>query len=468
MASNPKRRPPRQHSAASRSNVLNITEPMPGQTDWSVDNLPEILYVFRPTAPQVRSHNKMPMKPSPWDSGQDLRIFDILPDRISANVEEFRVEAWMRLDRRIQLHDITDRMHPEFRIAKNALQQRGVRFRQAFSILSWGSGNKQTQVVAEQLEKEMEARGIDPALNSTRGLTPGLINLALGEAGGRIPVPEAYKQRFQAFAKEQQELIQQLPTMDTPVVVAHTLRTQEAQQLFIDLPVESPDHMQDVLPGLELPTNPPSQLISYDILDDNVYHDRTSQEPMEQRDAKPQNSDGICANFSQDACSVQEEGNVVCPETTAPDASNGVHFPLENSPCPGIPCYGDPLEIKEEPPTPTKVRVSRVPIELLMQQYVDIPYCWKLEMFEAMHKIHAVMAPITHPDDPLQGEMVADEWELFPTIPNVPFDYLDFGDSRDQPIEYEKMEGATKYQREYDIDMDYCEQLRASCGLNFA
>ncbi|EEH06946.1 conserved hypothetical protein [Histoplasma capsulatum G186AR] len=137
----------------------------------------------------------MPLKLSPWDSGLDLRIFDILPDRISANVEEFRVEAWMHLDRRIQLHDITDRMHPEFRIAKNALQQCGVRFRQAFSILSWGSGNKQTQVVAEQLEKEMEARGIDLALNSTCSLMPGLINLALGEAGGRITVPEAYRQQ---------------------------------------------------------------------------------------------------------------------------------------------------------------------------------------------------------------------------------------------------------------------------------
>ncbi|KAL2219872.1 hypothetical protein M432DRAFT_606857 [Thermoascus aurantiacus ATCC 26904] len=124
--------------------------------------------------------------------GQYLREIPVLPDNISSNVEEFRVEAWMRLDRRIRLCDITNRMHPMFRIKPNALQQRGVRFRKAFSMLAWGSGNKKTAELEAELVKAMIQKGIDPALNSTRGLTPGLINPELGEAGGRIPVPAQY------------------------------------------------------------------------------------------------------------------------------------------------------------------------------------------------------------------------------------------------------------------------------------
>ncbi|KKZ66170.1 hypothetical protein EMCG_01147 [[Emmonsia] crescens] len=544
MAAKAKGRPPRQHSAASRSNLQNITDPMPGQKEWSVDNLPDILYIFRPTAPQVRSQSNLPIKPSPWGSGPDLRIFDILPDRISTNVEEFRVEAWMRMDRRIQLHDITDRMHPEFRIANNALQQRGVRFRQAFDILSWGSGNKQTKVVADQLEKEMQARGIDPTLNSTRGLTPGLINLALGEAGGRVPVPEAYGHRFRAFAKEQQKLIQQLETMKQSIMLPHTFATQQdmvTQQFFMVQPLVSPGDMQHIVPGSACPTYPLSQLVtqflastaeishhehhgmifensqayeneqgndgdtsvgigSYaagNVLDNDTSHNRFSQQLIEQEDITLQNSDGMRVYVSQhmqnDAQSESDDSEMTdiyddnserCGEeqesasdweerdgdgskVNIPDASDGAPIlPLEDDIYPRIPYYGGPLEVETEPTTPTKVRASRVPIERMMEQYIDIPYFWKLEMFEAMRTIQAVMPPI-HPNDTLPGEMVADEWELFPTIPGPLHDSLDFSDGQQEPTEYEKMERAMKYHREYDIDIDYCEQLRASYGHNF-
>jgi hypothetical protein len=80
-----------------------------------------------------------------------------------------------------KLQDITDRMHPDVRIEKNALQQRGVRFRKAFNMLAWGSGNKKTAVMEAELVEKMRQKGIDPAANSTRGLTPGLINPALGK-----------------------------------------------------------------------------------------------------------------------------------------------------------------------------------------------------------------------------------------------------------------------------------------------
>lgn len=100
------------------------------------------------------------------------------------------------MDRRIRLRDITDRMNPRFRIANNALQQRGVRFRKAFNILSWGTGNKKTALLAHNLEAKMKRHGLDPNLGTTRGLTPGLINPELGEKGGRIPVPEPYRSRY--------------------------------------------------------------------------------------------------------------------------------------------------------------------------------------------------------------------------------------------------------------------------------
>ncbi|KAL2361292.1 hypothetical protein RJZ56_005831 [Blastomyces dermatitidis] len=427
MAAKLKGRPPRQHSAASRSDVRNVTDPMVGQTEWSVDNLPAILYTFRPTAPQVRSLRNLPTKPSPWGSEPDLRVFDILPDRISANVEEFRVEAWMRLDRRIQLHDITDRMHPDFRIANNALQQRGVRFRQAFNILSWGTGNKQTKIVAEQLEKKMQAKGIDISLNSTRGLTPGLIDPGMGEAGGRIPVPEAYRQRFHAFAKEQEELIRQVTTMEVPVMLYDTSRTQETRQLAI------------VPPGA----------LQYGTMG---------------TDAQPESDDSEMTDiYNSRGCEEEHESGSDWEERKGHD-SEVVGLPLHDDCYPGIPLYEEPFEVAG-PTTPTKVQVSRVPIELLMERYIDIPYCWKLEMFKTMDKIQAVMPP-THPNDILQGQIVADEWELFPIISDPPCDYLDFSDLGDVPAEYEKMEKAMKYQREYGIDIDYCEQLRDSYGQN--
>ncbi|OAX83006.1 hypothetical protein ACJ72_02637 [Emergomyces africanus] len=509
---------------------------MPDQTEWSVDNLPDILYVFRPTAPQVRSQKTMPMKPSPWGSGLDLRVFDILPDRISTNVEEFRVEAWMRLDRRIQLHDITDRMNPEFRIANNALQQRGVRFRQAFNILSWGSGNKQTKVVEDQLEQKMQARGIDPTLNSTRGLTPGLINPTLGEAGGRVAVPESYGQRFRVFAKEQQELIPQLAMVKQETMLPHTFATQqdmESLQFFMVEPVVPRENMPHLVTGIVSPTHSPNQLATQQltyaagmsqhelphglilehgrakgnvrgsdddpsvgeegyvadiVVYDGISHRRVLKKQLDEGEITSQTSDGMCTYISQNTQdSIQSESddsemtdiwrnsesdcegrNWSGSETTIPDAASHCVpiIPLENDICPEIPLYGGSLAVEMGPTTPTKSRVSPAPIELMMEQYIDIPYCWKTEMFEAMRTIQAGMPP-SHPNDTLQGQMVADEWELFPSIPGPPCDYLEFSSPREEPTEYERMERATNYQREYDIDIDYYKELRATYGQNF-
>ncbi|KAE8383222.1 hypothetical protein BDV26DRAFT_160996 [Aspergillus bertholletiae] len=168
----------------------NFTTFRPDQKDWSWTNLPDILYQFEPQNKKDRKSD--PPRMSYPIHGRYLRDLPILPDNISSRVEEFRVEAWMRLDRRIRLRDITDRMHPGFRIQDNALQQRSVRFRQQFSLIAWDSGNKRSQHLKQEILRKMEHIGLPVAWNTTRGLTPGLINPALGEYGGIVSLPDQY------------------------------------------------------------------------------------------------------------------------------------------------------------------------------------------------------------------------------------------------------------------------------------
>ncbi|OGM50165.1 hypothetical protein ABOM_001122 [Aspergillus bombycis] len=168
----------------------NFTTSRLGQDEWSWTDLPDILYQFEPE--DKRDRKSDPPRMSYPIHGEYLRDLPTLPDNIASTVEEFRVEAWMRLDRRIRLRDITDRMHPVFRIQDNALQQRSVRFRQQFSLIAWDSGNKRSQQLKHDILQKMQNIGISPALNTTRGITPGLINPALGEDGGRIPLPNQY------------------------------------------------------------------------------------------------------------------------------------------------------------------------------------------------------------------------------------------------------------------------------------
>jgi hypothetical protein len=176
----------RQHSAAA-DDPRNFTAPHPEQVHWSVNNLPSILYQLRAVETGV-PEQRVEMKDVVL-YGKRLRDLPALPDHISSNVEEWRVEAWMRLDKRIRLGDITDRMHPDFRISNNTLQQRNGRFRQDFHLISWYSGNRKSAEIEAKVVQELIENDIDPALNTTRGLTPGLINPEMGEAGGRVPLP---------------------------------------------------------------------------------------------------------------------------------------------------------------------------------------------------------------------------------------------------------------------------------------
>ncbi|KAB8078398.1 hypothetical protein BDV29DRAFT_2346 [Aspergillus leporis] len=242
---------PRQDSPQARDS-RNFTTPRPDQQDWSWANLPDILYQLFPSASEKKDRKSDPPLMSYPIHGQYLHYIPILPDNISSTVEEFRVEAWMRLDRRIRLKDITDRMHPEFRIQGNALQQRGVRFRQQFSMVAWDSGNKRSQNLKEGLIKKIREQGIDPSQNSTRGITPGLINLALGEAGGRIPLPDGFnkERRTRRGRKPSKESVQDDAGTEEPIheeqpVLLSNLPSDELAAVEVSTPEEA-DAVEDV------------------------------------------------------------------------------------------------------------------------------------------------------------------------------------------------------------------------------
>lgn len=112
----------------------------------------------------------------------------MLPRQISSQVEGWRMEAWFRMDRRIKPQDFLDRIHPNCNIGIEELEYRRRSFRKDFKVALWGSGSS-----IAALTRELKARGIDPAWNTTRGLTPGLIDPAKGEAGGRVPLPGSWQ-----------------------------------------------------------------------------------------------------------------------------------------------------------------------------------------------------------------------------------------------------------------------------------
>lgn len=175
----------------------NFTTPVPSQAHWSMHNLPDILYQLKPTAAFTKNRGRILKMPSPFPGEPPIRVFDILPDRISSNIEEWKVETWVRSDKRLQLDDILARMHPDLRPDRNTLQQRGGRFRAEFRLITWGKGNKKSAKLRAEVIKELQAKGIDPAWNTTRGLTPGLID-PNNPSAGRIPLPEPFLGRLAA------------------------------------------------------------------------------------------------------------------------------------------------------------------------------------------------------------------------------------------------------------------------------
>lgn len=170
-----------------------------GQIHWRLSDLPDILYVLQPREEDAKSEETLDVIDHPVFSSQKIREFAVLPDLISSKVEGWRVIAWLRLDARIKLRDIVDRMNPKiFRDLPLGYSQKewymkvlsrvALRCKKTyedFNIVRWW--NEDTRHLDHVIEL-LETAQIDTEMNTTRGITPGLIDPARGEPGGRIPI----------------------------------------------------------------------------------------------------------------------------------------------------------------------------------------------------------------------------------------------------------------------------------------
>lgn len=114
--------------------------------------------------------------------GKRVKNYLVLPRQISSRVEGWRLEAWMRSDRRITAQDIIDRINPRYGITVDDIKARRAEFREKFYLANWDTRP------SSAIKSKLVAAGLDPKSNSTRGLTPGLIDPEKGEEGGRIPL----------------------------------------------------------------------------------------------------------------------------------------------------------------------------------------------------------------------------------------------------------------------------------------
>ena len=167
------------------------------QANWSLDNLPNIIYVFKQPDSWLKSDLlKEPPLKRYQIYGKYLRDIPCLPDHISSRLEGWRYEYWTRLDPRISFRrDLCPRMRPDMRKGARAstLQMARNRFRRDCKVLGWVTRGHKFEEHLADLEQEMRANNIDPQRNTTRGLSWGLINPAMGEAGGRIAIKDSLR-----------------------------------------------------------------------------------------------------------------------------------------------------------------------------------------------------------------------------------------------------------------------------------
>ncbi|KAL8720703.1 MAG: hypothetical protein Q9225_002469 [Loekoesia sp. 1 TL-2023] len=184
------------------------------QANWSEQHMPDILYVFKPPQGWInfkQSHTKRRHLPPPkkdddgktiyeqWPKDpvnpEPLLDFKHLPDRIGTRDYWWVYEAWRRYDPRIRWKDIFMRQDGTVRSSGpngSTIQPLVGRNRTIHKMISWHDqedslgGNNRPKWIDEMTNQQK----LD---NTTRGLTPGLVNPTLGEAGERIPFPNRIK-----------------------------------------------------------------------------------------------------------------------------------------------------------------------------------------------------------------------------------------------------------------------------------
>ncbi|KAG7005139.1 hypothetical protein G7Y79_00021g050060 [Physcia stellaris] len=189
----------------------DVTTFIVGQAEWSLENLPDILYTLvqpEEQKPWAKSQPPLPYKVTAdgdpvmerWplnnqaENARPLRNIPILPDQICSTEKWWRMEAWRRLDPRVSFADIAMRQMPEQGIRmcssdidSNRLARKISRHRKTFCVLNWygrGSAARLAEKLCEKLSLEQLQK------NSTRGTTPGLIDPKKGDVpGNRVPLP---------------------------------------------------------------------------------------------------------------------------------------------------------------------------------------------------------------------------------------------------------------------------------------
>lgn len=173
------------------ANLHDFTSHMPSQVSWTIENMPDINFQWKPTGANI-TVGEVGCKPYLM-FGKRLRDFDVLPDRISSNVEPWLLQAWFRLDCRIIWKDITDRIELSARPKWNTINMDCVRQREDSFMRPWSSSKGvNTHARDDVFESILRGAGIDPNNNTTRGLTPGLVDPTAGPNTARVAVPERW------------------------------------------------------------------------------------------------------------------------------------------------------------------------------------------------------------------------------------------------------------------------------------
>ncbi|KAI9762627.1 MAG: hypothetical protein M4579_000245 [Chaenotheca gracillima] len=158
----------------------DVTTFVPAQADWSLKNLPGILYQLKRGDMQEPSYRLdrdwiepstgRPL-PDPKRPGENFKEFRNIPRMLSSKVEGWRLEAWCREDSRVRLSDLRVRIqYPTGRMpSANALQMRKKRFREQHRMQAWNPRNS-TKWWDDQIEADLTPEQLEA--NSTRGLQP--------------------------------------------------------------------------------------------------------------------------------------------------------------------------------------------------------------------------------------------------------------------------------------------------------
>ncbi|KAI9719110.1 MAG: hypothetical protein M1812_003740 [Candelaria pacifica] len=185
---------------ARGEDAADYTSFLRAQALYSIENLPDIIYQ-RDIGWGDVNDDEPPLEYNGDGSakidngtGKQFRRFDVLPVYIATVVEGWRVECWYRWDNRIEYSDILMRMTDDGRPTPNNLNMIRGRFRFDFWLRAWDSGGLSTnQHNGEQFNMlTPQQKAFAWTGNSTRTMTPGLVDPTLGEAGRRIAVPAKY------------------------------------------------------------------------------------------------------------------------------------------------------------------------------------------------------------------------------------------------------------------------------------